>query len=151
MKMVLLYKLRSSNPSTKQFKGYIFMLCVYIKPPQIKGFTESIWLFTYSQRLINTFLSTFISFQSNNRNDNRSTSDPYVWKTTRVSIFARICLFVCFITDLRGIMEMEIKPAYIHNQRKPHVVAFKPVSGSEGHSQSVWKVSELMSRIPAGM
>lgn len=32
---------------------------------------------------------------------------------------------------------MEIKPAYIHNQRKLHVVAFKPVSGSEGHSQSV--------------
>lgn len=46
-------------------------------------------------------------------------------------------LFVCFITDLGGIMEMEIKPAYIHNQIKPHVVAFRPVSGSEGHSQSV--------------
>lgn len=145
--MVLLYKLRSSNPSAKQFKGYIFMLCVYIKPPQIK----SIWLFTYSQRLINTFLSTFISFQSNNHNDNRRCKcngslhvsekqhlrSLCVKNYTCVSIFARICFFVCFITYLGGIMEMEIKPAYIHNQRKPHVVAFRPVSGSEGHSQSV--------------
>lgn len=130
MKMVLLYKLRSANPSTKQFKGYIFMLCVYIKPPQTEGFTESIWLFTYSQRLINTFLSTCISFQSNNHNDNcrckcngsSHVSEKQHLRSLCVKNYtcAHFCkdLFVCLFYNRFRVNNGNGNKACIHSQSK---------------------------------